>query len=313
MGGQSRRDCQRTHDSLSTLQATIRIKMPRAPNRKTFWRFWRRLRRSDSHASQNEIGYPPPAVRDAERKSALLEKLEIAAGVGVIGGVVAEDFDILHMILHPFTREGVKAIGGVCVALFIALEIYFSRSSANAEQFAREWYAEETERLRKENNETALLLGFRSDRLGPPSALTDAMKPFAGTKYQVQFFTEAGFTRTTPLEVGHVQWYMAVVLKDAGWTMEPPHTIPRAHIQHGVHVLTVRGDHNSAAPRSPAGEALAEYLDSRDIAVWVGLVRDDDLWNRGIELLILVGSKPETIEQHKQMQKAYREKIAAPK
>jgi hypothetical protein len=145
------------------------------------------------------------------------------------------------MVVHPNTREGIKAIGGIGVAAFIAFEILFGRLSSNADKFARDWYAMETERLRKENNEFALLLAYRS--VGDMRLFEDAMREFSGTKYLLQVVPNAK-------EAIHLTWALGVCLKRSGWIeIEPPGV--RENLRVGVTVLT-------ATSPSPTFAAKAE-------------------------------------------------------
>lgn len=152
-------------------------------------------------------------------------------------------------------------------------------------------------------------MAYRSALLGDIADLTRAMTPFAGTRYQVQVFTESRIEHSLCREIGDSQWHMNAPLIAAGWTIDPTYPVRRSNLHAGVFVLTVRNDMNEQADQLPAGRALAEYLDTHNIATWAGLVRNDELWNPGIRLVIEIGPKPETMEQHRTLRKAYRERV----
>jgi hypothetical protein len=160
----------------------------------------------------------------------------------------------------------------------------------------------ETEKLRKENNETALLLSYRS--VGDMPAFENAMREFSGTKYAIEFLHDSN-------ETARLQWQVNGVLKSAGWVpiRHPFHRV-RMNMQPGVFIKTVaRGGYSKSAaqegalPRSKAGEALADWLDDNRIATLTAVVAGDDVPGT---LIIAVGPKPETIEEYNQIRAEYR-------
>jgi hypothetical protein len=116
------------------------------------WRFWRLFRRlsTSTQASNNSNnsaiagGHEPPDwVFNLDRKSSRYSRYELLAACGVVLSVLLEVWDDLGMLYcHPaWDAIARRAIGGLFVALFIALEITFSRRSSSAEHKIRDWYA----------------------------------------------------------------------------------------------------------------------------------------------------------------------------
>ena len=121
----------------------------------------------------------------SERKSALFERIELASALLVVCAILTEDWDILPSVVHPATKEGLKALGGICVAVFIAMEILFSQFAKRHDGIVRDWHIKrvaeinlETECLRKENNEMAQFLGDRT--IGDLESFTLPLKRFPG-------------------------------------------------------------------------------------------------------------------------------------
>jgi hypothetical protein len=171
--------------------------------------------------------------------------------------------------------------------------VIFGRFSSNADKFARDWYAGETERLRKENNETALILGYRS--VGDMQAFEDAMRPFSGTKYAMEVFVAPTFSNPTMTpEIASLQWHLNIGLQKAGWIMIG-HVSRRGSLGFGVWLLNI-SDH--PIPGSGARDALAGWLDNANTATLVNTVRNDGLAAQGCTVLIQIGLKPETMDQH---------------
>ena len=297
--------------SFAGSKKTITKNMDKPPKRTTFWRRWRLFRRTDIQTSQNDIERPPKSVVQAEKRSGLMEVFSIACGLLVMASVLVEDFDILPMVIHPSTREGIKAIGGIGVAVFIALEVMFGRFSSNADKFARDWYAGETERLRKENNETALLRAYRS--VGDIQAFEDAMRPFSGTKYAMEVFVESAIyvnsqlaSATMPPEIGNLQWQLNRGLQGAGWIMLGD-VSRRGNLGFGVCVHRI-SDHPISGPE--ARDALAAWLDNANTATLVDTVRNDGLAAQGCTVLVQIGLKPETMDQHHMIRLSFRVHMA---
>jgi hypothetical protein len=111
-------------------------------------RFWRWFpRRSDSSTAaktpdSSAIADVSPFVEEQDRKASKYSRLETIAAVSVIAGVLAENWDDFGMFYaHPNWAVGRVAIGGVVVAVGIALEILFSSRASSAERKIRDWYA----------------------------------------------------------------------------------------------------------------------------------------------------------------------------
>lgn len=145
--------------------------------------------------------------------------------------------------------------------------------------------------LRKQNQDTALLLAYRS--LGDTSAFEDAMRAFSGTKYAIEFLDSN--------EAINFQWRLDIALKRAGWTAVR-NPVRRLNLGFGVSVLTV-GNRN-AALRSEAGDALSDWLDAHEAATLTAVIERDDLELN--TLIIGVGPKPETLDKHNQIRSEYR-------
>jgi hypothetical protein len=160
----------------------------------------------------------------------------------------------------------------------------------------------EIERLRKENNDTALLLRYRS--IGDPAAFEETMRRFSGTKYTLEFPSNSWEGGTFGNEI-------SLALTRAGWIGSSV-PVARPYLGFGVYVFTVQGP--DCITQSKAGVALADWLDERSIATLSALAtpdaalaspdaKPDDLEPGSI--VIRVGSKPETIEQQRGIQSEY--------
>lgn len=285
--------------------------MDNAASNKRTWRLWRWRRRRKNFSIQNNS--EPPEIARSEHKAERFEALELASAMLVVVSVLAEEWDILPKAAYsPASKDGIKALAAISVATFIALEILFSQFAKKHDGIVRGWQARriaelnlETERLRKENNETALLLGYRS--VGDLSAFVDAMRPFSGTRYQMYVYAED----TIPNEVATLQWNLNIALTRAGWISAPePRPMRHRQLNFGVAILTVHGP--KSMQRSEAGYALADWLDGKEIACLVGLIRDDVFSLQDVTLKIMVGPKPETIEHHQHLRSVYREQRNLP-
>src|ERR1035437_9692988 len=116
------------------------------------WRVWRLFRRrsASSQASNTRRDSAisgeresPDWVADLDRKSSRYSRYELIAACGVVASVLLEVWDDLGMLYaRPAWGEVARrATGGFFVAVFITLEITFSRLSASAEHKVRDWYA----------------------------------------------------------------------------------------------------------------------------------------------------------------------------
>jgi len=102
------------------------------------WRFWRRFRRTESHANAERM---PVWVIRAEKRSSRFSIAETCFGIIVVAGVLYEDWDNLPMIVQPNSPAGRMAIGGIIVAFGIVAEIWSSSRASKAEHEVRDWYA----------------------------------------------------------------------------------------------------------------------------------------------------------------------------
>jgi uncharacterized protein YjeT (DUF2065 family) len=229
-----------------------------------------------------------------------LDGLEVAtfiAGVLVVVGLLMESGPEAWtaIIRHMWPHREIAGNALVTIGVFaeVAIGLFIARSAKRAQLQAEAKIAElnsETERLRKENNDTTLLLGYRS--VGDLSAFEEAMRPFSGTTY-VLYFPEGSN------ECANLQWELHTALKKAGWI----NRVFRSDrtFGFGVGVYTVA---TSERPlRSPAGEALAEWLDSRRVAV-ISCSIAHNFFEVGT-VVIDVGPRPETTEQQEQIRSEY--------
>jgi hypothetical protein len=171
-------------------------------------RFWRWFpRRSESSAASKTTDSSvvagessPPFVVEQDRKAARYSRLETIATVSVIAGVLAENWDDFGMFYaHRNWFYGRVAVGGVVVAVGIALEILFSSRSSSAERKIRDWYAVKVAELnlRAETEQTARikleleLQTLRSPRtISAPAhkALSDLLSSQAGKTVDIVVF-----------------------------------------------------------------------------------------------------------------------------
>jgi hypothetical protein len=279
-----------------------------------FWRIFARRSRSPKVSSTSSISdksaiagvsVSVPEWIDRQVRSAdnLSLAAEIAAVIVVIG-IVVEDFDKFSMLFnHPSWIALRNVCGPVMVAGGVAFEILFSNRSSSKEGNVRDWYAlrvaelnVETERLRKENSDTALLLAYRS--VGNMSAFEEAMRAFSGTTFVLEGIEGSN-------EVAHLQWELNTALRKAGWIRRQ--FLAKQSIGFGVHILTVG---TRAAPcRSDAAGALADWLDGKRVAV-ISSVKANLFFELGT-VVLKIGPKPETIEQLEQIRSEYaRQKLS---
>jgi hypothetical protein len=109
----------------------------------------------------------PAEITRYGRRSTLFERIELASAIFVVFAILTEDWDILPMVIHPTTKDGIKAIGGVAVATFIALEILFSQLAKKHDGIVRGWQArriaELNLRAEQELTARAQLIGILKD------------------------------------------------------------------------------------------------------------------------------------------------------
>ena len=271
------------------------------------WRFWRWFRRTASHPNQNESGYPPPWIAKSDRRSARFSRGETFFAYVVVFGVILEDLDKFpEMIAHPLSPEGITAVGGTLVALGIMLEVLCSSKSSHEEHRVRDWYASETERLRAENNNTALLQAYRS--IGDLAQFTEAMRPFSGTKFALEMYVVSSFvTSNATQEISTLQWWLQHGLRGAGWIMVG-HVSRRMNIGMGVVVMTLSNE----PIQSPAAKHLSAWLDGCNVANWSGIIGGkDDLVSQGCTVLIEIGPKRKQ-SSSTTIKEAYQERLNNP-
>jgi hypothetical protein len=275
--------------------------------RRMLSRLWRASKASStSNISENlaiaGVSSVPESINRLARSADNLSlAAEIAACIVVIG-IVLEDWGAFSKLFRYPSWIGLRnAVGPLMVAGGIAFEILFSRLSSSRQRKERNWLglrvAEldvETERLRKENNDTTLLLAYRS--VGDMSALAEAMRAFSGTKYAIEF--------SDSNEAATLQWQLNAALNNAGWkaVSHPSRSILDGY---GVWIKTIADRHGF--PRSKAADALAEWLDARQVATIACVVKRE-----GLDLgtvVIGIGPKPETIEQQRQIKDEYRKRL----
>src|SRR5690349_20661988 len=92
-------------------------RMARITRRKIMWHLWRSERRLENNAIHADS--EPPDVARSARRSTVFERIELASAILVVLAILNENWDILPMAIHPTTKEGLKAIGGIAVAVFI--------------------------------------------------------------------------------------------------------------------------------------------------------------------------------------------------
>jgi hypothetical protein len=121
--------------------------MDNTATEKVRWKFWRRSRRRKNDPIQGSPEEPPEVTRSG-RRAALFERVEVCAALLVVVSILAEDWDILPTaICDPTSKDGIKAIAGICVAVFIAVEILFSQLAKKHDGIVQRWYAKRVAEL----------------------------------------------------------------------------------------------------------------------------------------------------------------------
>ena len=120
-----------------------------------------------------------------------LEFVSVLFGLMVVAGLAMESGpDIMALLRrHVPLPRSLRGEALVTIGVFgeVAIGLFIARSAKRQEMESATRIAElnaETERLRKENNDTALLLSYRS--LGDTTAFVEAMRPFTGTVFIVE-------------------------------------------------------------------------------------------------------------------------------
>jgi hypothetical protein len=83
------------------------------------------------------------------KESDALERVELASAVLVVCAILTEDWDVLPKAAHPTSKDRLKALGGIFVAVFIALEILFSQFAKKHEGVVRDWHVKRVAELRQ--------------------------------------------------------------------------------------------------------------------------------------------------------------------
>lgn len=250
-----------------------------------------------------------------ERRIDLLGSWMIGFTWAVVVGLVIEFYAVFDPAWTGDWNRVIDRIGLLLVTIGVAGELAVEHKTHQAERKLRDVTAEikrdadfklkaaderiaelnaQTERLRKQNKDTALLLAYRSILDTP--AFEDAMRAFSGTKYTIEVFDS--------MEAINFQWRLNMALRNSGW-LAVRNPGRRLNLGFGVSVMTV-GNQN-AILRSEAGEALASWLDDDEIATITAVVAREDLELQ--TLVIEVGPKPETIEQQTQIRSEYKRRL----
>jgi hypothetical protein len=229
-----------------------------------------------------------------------LDALEVAtffAGLLVVIGLLMESgpeaWTAIINRIWPHREVTGTALVTIGVFAEVAIGLFIARSAKRAQVSAEAQIAElnaETERLRKENNDFALLHAYRS--VGDLAAFEEAMRPFAGTTYVLHFPEDS-------TECAYLQWELNTALKKAGWIWRLFRE--NRNFSFGVWVCTV--SERDKPFHSPAGEAIAEWLNAKEMAVISNSIAHN-FFEVGT-VVIEVGPRPETIEQQEQIRSEY--------
>jgi hypothetical protein len=236
-----------------------------------------------------------PIKNERKNLESAITKLEwflVFAGGIVVAGLLFESWPELVTAAKRRELPARQTTGAILVTIGVAAEVVLANRIAHKSKKAGELADRdiavlnaETERLRKENNETLILRSYRS--VGNLSAFEEAMRPFIGTRYLIHFLPG-------PQEVAQLQWELATTLPKAGW-IPASHSVSRPNIGGWVDVATVGTIEHRA--HSAAGFALADWLDGQSVAVLTDrIIADPDL--EAGTVIVQIGSKPETMVQY---------------
>ena len=249
-------------------------------------------------------------INGLEKWSESLTRWERGYTIGVAIGLLIElTFPFARYLPHTLFDSiwphafAYNAIANVMVFGGVVGELVISSRSSRVETDLRDENAKiiaalnaETERLRKENNDTIIMRSFRS--LGDVTAFEAAMSPFPGTR----FFIEHALDATG--EIGQLQGQLSRSLPAAGWfqtkiaVAELTRMIPSC-----VSVFTV--SHPDKPRNSAAALALARWLDGNFVAVRVSPIAWPET-SLGT-LFIQIGSRPESIELYEKFRQGFAE------
>jgi hypothetical protein len=232
-----------------------------------------------------------------------LEPLEIGtffAGLVVVVGLYLESGPDWANALasHKWPARPIEGTALVALGVFaeVAIGIFIARSAKRAQLQAEHTIAElslETERLRKEANDTALLLAYRS--VGETRAFVKAMRPFGGTRYAIDLISESSN------EIGSLLRELNMSLIKAGWIRGTFVVKTKPTLGFGVRVLTTAAKHGLAT--SEAANALADWLDNRQVAV-ISFATTSGLHTPGT-VVLQIGTRPETLKQQEEIRAEY--------
>jgi hypothetical protein len=268
------------------------------------WHFWRWFRQKKLHFSAAMNSSLSPDIEHLDRKATVLERIGIGCALLVVCSVIVEDWDVLPMIFHPATKEGIRAIGGIGVAVFIVLEILFGFLSAKAEHVVRDWNAERiatlnrrTERLRRKNRHLSILA--RDRRLSNCEAFIAAMRMFSGTRISIRVMKQYGLDP----ESDQLEELLRDCLIGAAWVVESP--VPNRLIEppaarEGVHIEFPPLDWyaDTMPPYIAAGCALADWLNKNHIGTDI----DAPHATRSTDTVVLrIGPKPSTLRMMREL------------
>jgi hypothetical protein len=294
-------------------------------------RFWRlfacRSRSTISSISDNSAipGVSVTAPDSISRLARSADRLSLAAEIAaciVVAGIVLEDWNkFAKLFYYPSWMALRDAAAPIMVAGGIAFEILLSRLSSSQERKIRDWYAMRvaelnlkseqesvaraklerlTEKLRKNNRRTALLL--RDRNLSNRVKFIEAMRAFASTRVYIHAMKE----HEADPESSELESILRNTLRDAGWRVEAPVTnrlvIPPP-AKEGVHIEYPASDWYSDRPLPyvAAGCGLADWLNKENIATEIGA--SDHLKNSGdiCTVIVSVGPKPSTLGMIKEL------------
>ena len=170
------------------------------------WSFMRFFRRPSTSSRASTILKNSALAEDGasewikalDRKSTKYSLYEVIAAIGVIAAILWEDWDEFgKLVIHHDWSVLNKAVGGFLVAVFIALEVHFSRVGHSADGKVKDWMrgrvaelnlAAEKERLKRVAME--LRLRRANNRMfdrEEEAAVRSAVAPFSGQRFSIYY------------------------------------------------------------------------------------------------------------------------------
>lgn len=222
----------------------------------------------------------------------LIKRLEVAlifAGAVVVAGLFVESWSELSAAVREHRFPNRETVGNIIVALGVAAEValanVIAQQSRKSEDIADREIVElnaEIERLRKDNNDMALLLSFRT--IGDVREFEEAMAKFPGTSFVVEVYPHA-----EPENLSHV---LGTALQRAGWSKIGP-LKRKSELGPGVCVVSI----TASAPASPdaATIALSDWLHRHRLST-LRFATTHPEYPVGT-ILIAIGPRPETLDQ----------------